>query len=102
MRRFRTLLAGIGFTACSAAAVAQITQPAIFIEGPTGEPVTLTYSAGNGWRSQAGWNPQERSKPAQAPGKPLTVFVDGPTGNTFVYTQQEGWKYIGRIADPRY
>ena len=101
MTRSSTLLAGIVLTACTAAALAQGELPAILIDGPQGEAATLTYSIGNGWRAHAGWNPQDRSKRAHAPEKPLTVFVDGPTGNTFVYTQQEGWKYVGRIADPR-
>jgi hypothetical protein len=29
----------------------------------------------------------------------LTVFVDGPTGFTFMYVLDEGWKFVGRIAD---
>jgi hypothetical protein len=95
-------LAGIVLSACATAAFAQAALPVIFVNGPQGERAMLTFSAENGWRSHAGRSPQDRSKPVEAPEKPLTVFVDGPTGNTFVYTQQEGWKYVGRIADPRH
>jgi hypothetical protein len=102
MMRSTILLAGMTLASFVAAALAQDAQTAIFITGPRGEPAMLTYSGENGWRSHAGWNPRDRSKPAQAPDKPLTVVMDGPTGHTFVYTQQEGWKYVGRIADPRH
>jgi hypothetical protein len=26
---------------------------------------------------------------------PLSVFIDGPTGYTFVYVQDAGWKFVG-------
>ena len=97
MRRSPTFLAGIVLTAFTGAATAQEAQPAIFINRPHGEQATLIYSADGGWR----WLVEERSKRARALEKPLTVFMDGPTGNTFVYSQQEGWKFVGRIADPR-
>jgi hypothetical protein len=35
----------------------------------------------------------------QALERPLTVFVDGPTGFTFMYVLDEGWKFVGRVAD---
>jgi hypothetical protein len=30
---------------------------------------------------------------------PLAVFVDGPTGYTFVYTAENGWKFVGYLSD---
>jgi len=94
MRRSSILVAGM---LTAGAALAQGAQPAMFITGPYGEQATLTFSADGGWR----WQGDARSKPDRAPDKPLTVFVDGPTGNTFVYWQREGWKFVGRIADTR-
>ena len=31
--------------------------------------------------------------------RPLTVFVDGPTGFTFIYLLDEGWKFVGQVAN---
>jgi hypothetical protein len=30
--------------------------------------------------------------------QPLTVFIDGPSGYTYVWMRDEGWKFVGRIA----
>jgi len=32
------------------------------------------------------------STPMQSP---LSVFIDGPTGYTFIYIQDAGWKFVG-------
>jgi hypothetical protein len=29
----------------------------------------------------------------------LDVFIDGPTGNTFVWIRGKGWTYEGRVVD---
>jgi len=26
-------------------------------------------------------------------------LLDGPTGNTFIYVLEEGWRFVGRVAD---
>jgi hypothetical protein len=31
-------------------------------------------------------------------GDPLTVFIDGPTGYTFVWTDTSGWKFVGYLS----
>lgn len=95
----------------------QNAAPTILLSGPSGDRFTLVHSADAGWRLQAGWNAEERSKSAgltkavlahvgalpvgeqQALERPLTVFVDGPTGFTFMYVLDEGWKFVGRVAD---
>jgi len=75
----------------------------------------LAYSPDGGWRMHIGWDAQAKSdaarpikavamQPAQhgdAPlsERPLTVFVDGPTGFTYIYLFDQGWKFVGRIAD---
>lgn len=89
----------------------------ILLSGPSEDRFTLVHSADAGWRLQAGWNAEEHSKSAgltkavlapvgalpvgeqQALERPLTVFVDGPTGFTFMYVLDEGWKFVGRVAD---
>ena len=91
--------------------------PTILLSGPTGARFTLVHSADTGWQLCRGWNTEDGNSPrptktvvstARAPGgveqsaleRPLTVFVDGPTGFTFMYVLDEGWKFVGRVADP--
>ncbi|HSL69291.1 MAG TPA: hypothetical protein VK864_03575 [Longimicrobiales bacterium] len=96
---------------------AHSSAPTILLSGPTGDRFTLVHSANTGWQLQAGWATQQddnsaRSTRAVLPAaralpadeqpaleRPLTVFVDGPTGYTFIYVFDEGWKFVGRIAD---
>jgi hypothetical protein len=33
--------------------------------------------------------------------EPLTVFIDGPSGYTFVWTREGAWKFVGKIAGRR-
>src|SRR5262245_58145431 len=68
----------------------QNAAPTIFLSGPSGERFTLVRSEDDGWRLQAGQQTLER---------PLSVLVDGPTGFTFIYVLDEGWKFVGRVAD---
>ena len=30
---------------------------------------------------------------------PVAVFIDGPTGYTFAWTAEEGWKFVGYLRD---
>lgn len=45
------------------------------------------------------------TEPARPPegaipdGEPLTVFIDGPSGFTFVWDRDGGWKFVGKIVD---
>jgi hypothetical protein len=73
-----------------------------------------------GWRLHTGWElgdtdvgselsmkPVMGAQPALPPQErpmiehPLTVFVDGPTGFTYIYLFDKGWKFVGRIAQER-
>lgn len=96
-----------------APAETQNAAPTIFLSGPGGDRFTLVRPADDGWRLQPGWNTEGTgwSKAALAAvgappvaaqqtleRRPLTVFVDGPTGFTFVYLLDEGWKFVGRVA----
>lgn len=31
--------------------------------------------------------------------EPLTVFIDGPSGFTFVWYRASGWKFVGKVSD---
>jgi len=104
-------LCGLALTTWASAAVAQT----LLMSGPDGKPSTLVYSVDGGWRMHAGWSAQAQSdaarpikavamQPAQPDElpmgeRPLTVFVDGPTGFTYVYLFDQGWKFVGHIAD---
>ena len=91
----------------------QNAAPTVFLSGPGGERFTLVRSTTDGWRLHAGWIAEETgwSKATlaavgappvaaqQTLERPLTVFVDGPTGFTFMYVLDEGWKFVGRVAD---
>lgn len=116
---WRLLVAVLAGTALSAGTSALFGQPAqapaqtqnaaltIFLSGPSGERLTLARSADDGWRLQDGWKAEAVVAAVGAPPlaaqqtleRPLSVFVDGPTGFTFIYVPDEGWKFVGRVAD---
>ena len=69
----------------------------------------LAYFHGCGWRYLPGRQTTDHSvfmrvseaAPSSAaipPGEPLTVFIDGPTGYTFVWTPDGGWKFVGEMT----
>ena len=116
---WRLLIAVLGGTALAAGTSASLAQPALapaetqcaaptlFLSGPSGEHVTLVRSADDGWRLQDGWKAEAVVAAVGAPPlaaqqtleRPLSVFVDGPTGFTFIYVPDEGWKFVGRVAE---
>jgi len=97
--------------------MAQSAPLTLLLSGPSGDRATLAYSADDGWRMQPGWSVKANAdamrptpvafpiapEPAAAGpvlARPVTVFLDGPTGFTFIYVQDEGWKFVGQIANP--
>jgi hypothetical protein len=115
LRRLSTsVLAAAVLAGGASAAMGQTTAPEqaknthlkLFVSEPTGKHSTLLYTAGTGWRMQAGWDATaggagERPLEAlPAEQRPLTVFIDGPTGHAFVYVVDAGWKFVGQIASP--
>ena len=73
----------------------------VYLSEPAGKQSTLVYTGGSGWRMHAGWDaarPMDAAVPADQ--RPLTVFIDGPTGHAFVYVVDAGWKFVGRVAGP--
>ena len=119
------VFASIAFSADASSALGQTvaTPPAqnsaqtIMLSGPTGDRLTLVHSPDAGWQLQAGWVPGQQDdalrstkavysnvRSSEADNqpvleRPLTVFVDGPTGFTFIYLLDEGWKFVGQVAN---
>ena len=85
-------------------------QLTVHVEGPTGANFRLIYQAGQGWRFadpiadngcvSLAWNGSLAPGIAEAIAneEPQTVFIDGPTGNIFVWFLDRGWQFVGRIA----
>lgn len=83
----------------------------LFVQPPGGTTLRLTYNPDDGWELEsrdASLKPTEaRIRPAVASQQkedaianhPLTVFIDGPTGYTYVWIRDHGWKFVGRITD---
>jgi hypothetical protein len=116
-----TLFASIAFSADASSAPGEtISAPpasTIMLSGPTGDRLTLVHSSDAGWQLQAGWaagQQDDSPRPTKAVysdvrwseaddqpvlERPLTVFVDGPTGFTFIYVLDEGWKFVGQVAN---
>ncbi|SAK66481.1 hypothetical protein AWB76_03841 [Caballeronia temeraria] len=83
---------------------------ALTVQTPSGGTSRLIYADDDGWRlddrdanlkptqahiTQASTEPQ---KEASASERPMTVFIDGPTGFTYVWMRDQGWKYVGRLS----
>ena len=91
----------------------------LFIEDPNGNALRLVHVGGEGWSYASGRKAVDRGgdplqKTALSSTTPsqgadaalptedvLTVFIDGPSGFTYVWLRDAGWKFVGRIADGR-
>ncbi len=90
----------------------------LYLDAPAGQPLRLVHVPGVGWKYAAGWkstaptDDSMRLKTAvsslttalstDAPvpvEEPLTVFIDGPTGYTYAWIHDQGWKFVGRLTD---
>ncbi|WP_233837169.1 hypothetical protein [Paraburkholderia sp. ZP32-5] len=82
----------------------------LLVQSPAGSTLRLTYIQDDGWTfddRDASLEPTEgRVTPAAvSPQKedtishPLTVFIDGPSGYTYVWLRDQGWKFVGRITN---
>jgi len=90
----------------------------LYLKDSSGNPFRLVHSEGTGWTYAAGWkSPSSGSawlsrkvafwstssarpaKDVRADDEPLTVFIDGPSGFTFVWDRESGWKFVGKLAD---
>ncbi|WP_233855963.1 hypothetical protein [Paraburkholderia sp. HD33-4] len=82
----------------------------LLVQSPGGGTLRLTYVHDDGWKFDDRDASLERTEgrvtPTAAPQqedaiaiRPLTVMIDGPTGYTYVWIRDQGWKFVGRIAD---
>jgi hypothetical protein len=80
----------------------------IFLEDPQGHSFRLAHFSRCGWKyisshhesgPKLSFSPVAESRAATPNDDPLSVFVDGPTGYTFAYTQDAGWKFVGRVTN---
>ncbi|HWT38882.1 MAG TPA: hypothetical protein VN289_21520 [Paraburkholderia sp.] len=81
----------------------------LMIQSPAGGAVRLTYVPDDGWKADPAVTvekaavsvPQPDVDPAldEATRKPMTVFIDGPTGFTYFWSREHGWRFVGRLTD---
>ena len=86
----------------------------LLIQPPSGGAVRLTYVPDEGWKADRAASvamqgqgrvstvsaPQSDADPEldEASRKPMTVFIDGPTGFTYFWSKERGWKFVGRLT----
>jgi len=92
----------------------------LYAEDPSGNEFRLILVQGTGWKYATGWGPADREgeslfrkmafgsrTPAPAASvaitenEPLTVFIDGPSGFMYAWHRDDGWTFVGKIADRR-
>ena len=89
----------------------------LYMEDASGNAFRLVHVQGTGWKYAEGWKSPDRgawlfrttafwsktpapaTKAAVPDDEPLTVFIDGPSGFTYVWNRDDGWKFVGKIAD---
>lgn len=83
----------------------------LYVEDPNGNALRLVHVDGTGWRYDS--PPREgrfasllrkvafRTDPEPAATEALTVFIDGPSGYTFVWTADGTWKFVGTLSARR-
>jgi hypothetical protein len=80
----------------------------LFLKDADGQSFKLIHVRGCGWKRVDNLAQRKTSlSPVGAAhaatmgaldGDPLTVFIDGPTGYTFVWTDASGWKFVGYLS----
>lgn len=78
------------------------------VDGPTGQRLRLDYSDNGGWRvsrarssnaSDVSAHPVAmESERTDSDSAPLAVYVDGPSGFAYVWSRDNGWKFVGHVA----
>ena len=103
---------GVAHAADPNTAVAEARERAplsIAIDGAKGASFRLVYTAGNGWKfadhaaaklASVGQQDGATGLIDTLPTDTLqSVFIDGPTGYVFVYVIDEGWRFVGSVAN---
>jgi hypothetical protein len=88
----------------------------LYVEDPNGKLLQLVHVEGTGWkyggpkshdhadsslfRKIAFWlmTSPPVAKDIVQNDEPLTVFIDGPTGFTYVWNRDLGWKFVGTLS----
>ncbi|WP_087134949.1 hypothetical protein [Caballeronia arationis] len=89
--------------------VAAASPLTLVVQNASGGTSRLTYVENDGWRLDA---PEATRKPGEvrltpvvaqsedpSAKQPMTVFIDGPTGFTYIWVRDEGWKFVGRVGE---
>jgi len=99
-----TAAASVGNDAASKSSPLTVT-----IETPAGSIAQLTYRAGTGWTFEErasiatlGFERVSSHPQFEEVDRPMTVFIDGPTGYTYVWKPEEGWKFVGSVSERKY
>ncbi|SEC68724.1 hypothetical protein SAMN02787142_1793 [Burkholderia sp. WP9] len=83
----------------------------VLIQPPAGGTMRLTYVPADGWKLDAADAAPKAAKGRVTPvgtsrrednrgaSQPTTVFIDGPTGYTYIWRQDLGWTFAGRVTD---
>jgi hypothetical protein len=89
----------------------------LFLEDANGNPFKLMHSPSQGWKYLAAarsegvartlsarkvdFSPVAASYAETTPtgANPMAVFIDGPTGYTFAWNADTGWKFVGYITE---
>jgi hypothetical protein len=89
----------------------------LYVEDPNGNALQLVYVEGTGWKYGAAKSrdhadssffrkiafrsttPAPATKDAVQTNEALTVFIDGPSGFTYVWTGDGGWKFVGTLTN---
>jgi hypothetical protein len=84
----------------------------LHLEDASGNAVRLVHLPGVGWQydrgARAADSPLKKtavqttatpSAGTSGDDVPLTVFIDGPSGFTYVWNRDDGWRCVGRLVD---
>ena len=90
----------------------------LYVEDSSGNTFRLIRVEGAGWKYAEGRKssgsaaaslfrrvvfrstaPARPAKEVTPDDEPLTVFIDGPSGFTFVWHRESGWKFVGKVSD---
>jgi hypothetical protein len=89
---------------------------ALLLEDSDGKQFQLVYVLGCGWKQMSAGktgdagvarpamsltpiSASHAETPAATSADPMAVFIDGPTGYTFAWTAEGGWKFVGYLSD---
>ena len=86
------------------------TPLSMLVEDAAGHRVRLTHVPGSGWKYESGKgaaSPLRKTTLLAAPASSsdgdasasLTVFIDGPSGFTYLWNRDNGWTFVGRLVD---